>query len=638
MRAAGAAPGFSRRHRALALAFAESFLPAGRFLPAAGAASVERLEGLLAGFGRSALRGYAALLDSLEYSSLPRYHTRFSRLSLEQRRELLQRSLGAGRGTRMRLFALGFPLKNVHFDDPEIFEKLGCVYDRSGGEEEAKWRRNVVAADEVGEEQLECDVVVVGTGAGGAVVAKQLAEAGLAVLMLEEGDYHTRADFTGRAADSMAKLYRDAGTTFSVGNAIIPIPLGRTVGGTTTINSGTCFRTPPSVLARWRDELGLSEFTPEHMQPYFEKVERELGVAEAEAKYLGGVATVIARGCDALGWSHHALARNAPECDGQGVCVFGCPTDAKRSTNVSYVPMALQRAAMLVTGLQVERVLVEGGRAVGVEARCVADGRPLRVRARTVVLACGALLTPALLLRQGLLRGNKALGRNLTIHPAVAASALFDEELRSYEGIPQGYCVDEFADQGMLFEGSTASYEAASMLFSQVGDRLVALVEAYDRVASFGALISERCGGGRVHVLPGGRSLVSYWVSEDVRRRLQQAMVRISEIFLAAGAKEIFPAMKDDSVFRSRSDVAGFAAAKVRAREFMLTASHPLGTCRIGPDVRNSVLDPQHQAHQLPGLFVCDGSAVPTSPSVNPQITIMAMAARVADRLVAAQA
>jgi choline dehydrogenase-like flavoprotein len=170
----------------------------------------------------------------------------------------------------------------------------------------------------------------------GAVVAKELAEAGYAVVMLEEGEYRTRREFTGRPSDSLSALYRRPGESYCIGNAIIPIPLGRSVGGTTTINSGTCLRAPDAVLERWREELGLDEFTPEQMRPYFERVERELQVAEAKAEYLGGVARVVARGCEALGWSHHALRRNAPDCDGQGVCCFGSPTDAKRSTNLSH--------------------------------------------------------------------------------------------------------------------------------------------------------------------------------------------------------------------------------------------------------------------------------------------------------------
>src|SRR5437899_2072643 len=218
------------------------------------------------------------------------------------------------------------------------------------------------------DDTVECDVVVIGTGAGGAVVAKELAEKGHAVVLLEEGDYNTRADFSGHAADMQRKLYRDMGATLSIGNAVIPIPLGRTVGGSTAINSGTCYRTPARVLSHWVDEFGLDDLAPDKMAPLFDRVESVLGVAPAEPKYLGGVARVIARGCDALGYAHSPLRRNAPECDGQGVCCFGCPTDAKRSTNVSYVPMALKAGASLYTGLRAERVLVDRGRAVGVLA------------------------------------------------------------------------------------------------------------------------------------------------------------------------------------------------------------------------------------------------------------------------------
>jgi choline dehydrogenase-like flavoprotein len=211
--------------------------------------------------------------------------------------------------------------------------------------------------------------VVIGTGAGGAVVARELAEAGLAVVMIEEGRYFQRQDFTGRAFAMQQKLYRAGGSTMSIGNVAIPIPIGMTVGGTTTVNSGTCYRVPDHVLTHWRDELGLTEFTPDHLAPFYDRVERVLGVAPTPAPLLGGCARVIARGCDRLGFRHAPLQRNAPGCDGQGVCCFGCPTDAKRSTNVSYVPLALRAGAELFTRARAERIIVEGGRAAGVVAR-----------------------------------------------------------------------------------------------------------------------------------------------------------------------------------------------------------------------------------------------------------------------------
>ena len=165
------------------------------------------------------------------------------------------------------------------------------------------------------DEEVTCDAVVIGTGAGGAVMAKELAERGHAVLMVEEGDYYSRKAFNGRAVENMRRFYRDSGATGSVGNCVIPIPMGRLVGGSTAINTGTCWRTPDWVLQKWSD-AGLTDLAPERMGPYFERVERELQVAPADPKYLGGVADVIARGCDVLGYSHRPLNRNAPGCDG----------------------------------------------------------------------------------------------------------------------------------------------------------------------------------------------------------------------------------------------------------------------------------------------------------------------------------
>jgi choline dehydrogenase-like flavoprotein len=621
------ATGLSPRHRAIALAFAEALLPAGRHFTGAGAASIERLERNLARLGSGALRRYATLLDALEHATLVRHRARFSRLPLGQRGALLESSLEGSFLRRSLVSALALPLQIAHFDAPEFFDQIGCVHRHSAAAEPARWMSRVLRAEQLGEEEILCDVAVVGTGAGGAVVAKELAEAGHAVVMLEEGEYRSRGDFTGRPADALGTLYRPD-PSYCIGNAMIPIPLGRSVGGTTTINSGTCLRTPDSVLKRWRQELGLEEFTPEHMRPYFERVERELRVAEAKAEYLGGVARVVARGCEALGWSHRALPRNAPDCDGQGVCCFGCPTDAKRSTNLSYVPLALEHSALLITGLRAERLLLEGGRAVGVEARAATGGRRLRIRASRVVLACGALLTPVFLQRQGLLRRSKQLGRNLSIHPAAAMAALFDERIRAFQAIPQGYCVDEFQGEGILLEGGSLPLDLGATLFQLVGEELIKVMERYERIASFGVMVSER-----VRCLPGGRVLVLYWLRDEVLAKLQEGISQIGRIFLAAGARRLFPPARGIKELRSPEDLERFEHSKLRARDLVLSAYHPLGTCRIGPDPRSSVLDPEHRAHELPGLYVCDGSAVPSSPMVNPQVTIMAMATRAAERI-----
>jgi len=620
------------REREIAIAVAEALLPPGKLFAGGGPRTIDNLPRVLAMLSPAGARGYRALLRFVEHAPLLTHRRRFTRLSVKQRERLLERWAEGSGLSRARTMMLTIPMKTAHFDDPTVYKRLRCTYGEAPkSSEKPAWSRQVLRGDELPDEEIECDVVVVGTGAGGAVVAKELAQAGHAVVMLEEGGYHTRDAFNGRSVDMVTKLYRNRGATFAVGNTVIPIPLGRSVGGTTTINSGTSLRPPDWVLERWAGELGLPELAKDRMEPYFERVERELQVARATPKTLGGAARVVARGCDVLGWSHHALMRNAPECDGQGICHLGCPTDAKRSTNVSYVPKALQRGAMVATGVEVTRVLIEEGRAVGVEGRVVGSGRKVRVRAEAVVMACGALITPAFLMRQGLLPDNPALGRNLTIHPAIAVNALFDEEIRGWEAIPQGYCVDEFHRDGVLMEGSSLQLDGGATSLHLVGRRLMDVMESYDRLAQFGAMISERTSSGRVFLGPGRRPMTYYWLTRDDLSRLQRAIVQIGRIFFAAGATRVFPTVLGWPELRSPSELEAFGKARIEARDVLITAYHPLGTCRVGHDPSQSVTDLSHQVHGVRGLYIVDGSSLPASPTVNPQVTIMAMATRAAD-------
>ena len=495
------------------------------------------------------------------------------------------------------------------------------------------------AAELDSDDTIECDVVVIGTGAGGAVVAKELAEQGHAVVLLEEGDYNGRADFNGQTADMQRKLYRDMGATLSVGNAVIPIPVGRTVGGTTAINSGTCYRTPDRVLEEWVHD-GLDGLSPAAMAPHFERVEQVLGVAPADGKYLGGVARVIARGCDALGYAHKPLRRNAPECDGQGVCCFGCPTDAKRSTNVSYVPLALKAGATLFTGLRAERVMVDGGRAVGVVATARLPGgdrRTLTIRARATVVSCGSLLTPLLLEASGIGTSSGQLGRNLSIHPALGVMALFDEKIDGGNSIPQGYAIEQFHDEGILFEGAFAPLDLAAASFTMIGPRFVELLESYDRLACFGVMI-EDTSRGRVRRGPGGRPFITYSLNDHDVARLKRAVEILGRVYFAAGAKRVIPLVHGFDELTSPADLERLRRAKLHARDFEISAYHPLGTARMGRDPARSVVAPDHQVHDTPGCYVVDGSVVPSSPAVNPQITIMALATRAASEIARALA
>lgn len=628
----------SERERGTLLAIAEAALPAGRILPAAGPDCVAKVEDFLAIAGGPVAAAYRALLHAIDASALARRLRPLSRLSPAARLEVLEAWRRGDYLRRTSLRAVLTPLKIAHYHDPAFYRQLGCVFGVTtpARDETPRWmaERVVAAADLPGDEELECDVVVVGTGAGGAVVARELAERGHAVVLLEEGDYVRRSELTGHSVEMQRKLYRDMGATIAVGNVGIPIPIGKSVGGTTTINSGTCYRVPDRVLAKWRRELGLSEFTPDHLAPYYERVEAVLGVAPADPRYLGGAARAVARGCEALGYRHGPLRRNAPDCDGQGLCCLGCPTDAKRSTNVSYVPLALRAGARLFTGARVTRILVEGGRAAGVEAEARRGPRTirLRVRARVTVLACGALLTPVLLEQNGLANSSGQLGRNLSIHPAVGLYAWFDEKIEGYKGIPQGYAIEEFHDEGILFEGATAPLDTGAALMPLIGPRFVELVEAFDHAAMFGFMI-EDTSRGRVRATRSGRPFMTYVLCDHDVAKLKRGTEILARVFFAAGARVVFPLVHGFDELRGEADLARFRRARLRARDFDITAYHPLGTARMGLDRRSSVVGPDHETHDVRDLYITDGSAVPSSLAVNPQLTIMALATRAADRI-----
>ncbi|MEB2284699.1 MAG: hypothetical protein B6D46_13650 [Polyangiaceae bacterium UTPRO1] len=612
---------------------AATALPPGRVLPGAAAHTVTRARALLGEVMPAVAAGYDRLLLALDACSLIAHRARFGHLPAAKRLDVLAR-LARGEVTRLVLRGLLTPLKLAYFDDPSVHAALGCRYAVAppAPPERRRWHERICDASTLADaEILECDAVVVGTGAGGAPVAKALAERGQAVLLVEEGPLFTRQDFTGRALPALQAMYRHGGTTAAFGNTIIPIPLGRGVGGTTLVNSGTCFRAPPPVLAAWAD-AGLAPLGGDGLSPFYEQVEAVLGVAPSTTAALGAPARLVAKGCDALGWSHHALARNAPGCDGQGLCCFGCPTDAKRSTNVSWVPLALERGAQLMTGFEVRRILRDSDRVVGVAGVTTGAGAPkcLTVRARVVVLACGSLLTPGLLERNGLGRTSRQLGRNLSIHPASAALGVFAEEVNAWRTVPQGYAIDEFASEGLYFEGAQMPLDITAVSLTGFGPAYVSLMERFSRTFSFGFMVKDSSRG-RVRGRRQGGPFITYFVNEADRARLQRGFALLARVYFAAGAEAVHLPVLGFERLESLADVERFERATVPVRHMDLTAYHPLGTARMGVEPLRSVVNVEHEVHDVNNLFVCDGSVVPSSLGVNPQVTIMAMSLRAAE-------
>jgi len=477
------------------------------------------------------------------------------------------------------------------------------------------------------------EVAVIGTGAGGAVVAAELAEAGVQVTVLEEGDYYKGLDFTARPLDMVRLLYRDRGLTGSIGNTFISIPLGRAVGGTTTINSGTCWRAPETVLQRWETEFGIPHLTRGGLDAEFARVEEALHVTPVPEALLGPNAEIFRRGTEALGFRGEAIPRNAAGCRGTGACVFGCPRDAKQATHVSYVPRALRAGARLHVRARVERILMAHGRAVGVVAqRSGGHGQShagrLWVLADRVVVAAGALLTPVLLKRSGAATWRGPVGRHLRIHPASRVLALFDEPVRAWEGVPQSYHVHQFESEGIVLQGMVVPPGLQAVTLPGFGLAHKQRAAAYERLASFGTLISDTSEG-RV-LAPGGRALVWYWMNRPDVQRLLRGIALAARIFFAAGAREVYPGVRQCPVLRSMQDAEDLERLRVRPGDLEMMAFHPMGTTRMGSDPAHCAVAPSGELYGVEGLYVADASLFPTSTLVNPQITIMAFATRIA--------
>ena len=476
---------------------------------------------------------------------------------------------------------------------------------------------------------VRCDVCVIGTGAGGAPVAKELAEGGMSVVMLEEGKRFTTDDFTARPREMSTILYRDAGQTVTVGNTPIVLPLGRGVGGTTMINSGTCFRTPESVLAMWGERFGLDGLGPEELDPYFRRVERELNVAQVPEDLAGRNALVVKRGADALGWSGDFIWRNAKGCVGSGVCAFGCPASAKQHVGLSYVPRAWAAGAVTYDECRAERIERDGRRAHAVVARAVGGGE-VRVECSHVVVACGAIHTPLFLAEQGLGGGSGELGQNLAIHPATGVRALFDEQIDMAEGVPQSFFIDEFADEGIMFEGAAGPPDYAAMSFPFSGEKHRELMLRFPNISQFGLMVSDLSRG--FVRKRAGRVEIRYDLNREDTATFKRGIELLCELYVAAGARVIYPPVTGVAELTA-GDLSPLRNSELRASDLVLMAFHPLGTARADARADHGVVDGDLRLHEMDNVWVSDASAVPSSLGVNPQITIMALATRLAYHL-----
>jgi choline dehydrogenase-like flavoprotein len=494
------------------------------------------------------------------------------------------------------------------------------------------------AAELTSDRVVKADVCIVGSGAGGAVLAAGLAERGLYVVMIEEGSAYTARDF--RRLDeawSLPHLYQERGTRATADLAITVLQ-GRSVGGGTTVNWTTCFRTPARILEHWQKVHGL-DLSAQELAPHFEAIEQRLGIERWDTAPPNPNNDTLMRGATALGWQVDRTSRNVRGCANSGYCGFGCPFDAKQAMHLTFIPDALSRGATVLSDTRAMSLEVQGDRVVAVHAQRMDPERDrelpihVRVEADRVVLSAGALGSPALLMRSGL--GGPAVGRRTFLHPVVGVVGRYEQRVDGWYGAPQSVASHEHVDRGpdevgffleaapvhpMLSGASLPGFGAGKQeLMGELSHKSSLIAICVD-----GLLPGDE--GGTVTLRDDGRIRLDYPISETLARAFREAHELLGKVHFAAGAVGVATLHSEPVLLGGASELPRLRELRYGAHEHAIFSAHQMGGCAMGPDPATSVVDTRLRHHGMGNLWVVDGSVLPTALGVNPSETIYGIA------------
>jgi choline dehydrogenase-like flavoprotein len=500
---------------------------------------------------------------------------------------------------------------------------------------------------------IVCDVAIVGSGAGAGITAEMLAKAGLRVVIVEEGPLKSSKDFNQKESEAYPQLYQESAARKTEDKGV-NILQGRCVGGSTTVNWTSSFRTPEATLSFWQDKFGLDDYTSEQLAPYFVQAEQRLNmlpwlVPPNENNSL------LSRGAGRLGIQAAVISRNVKGCWNLGSCGLGCPTNAKQSMLVTTIPAALDHGAMLLTEMRANRFELTKGKVTalhcspiepnGATVKTPAGGQSCKIIARHYVLAGGAINSPAVLLRSDAPDPHGLLGTRTFLHPVVLSSGIFQQPVEAWRGAPQSIYTDHFLNTqpidgpiGYMLETPPLHPVIFASMVPGIGERQRNLLQAFPHSHVLLALLRDgfhdSSSGGRVKLRGDGSPVLDYPLNNYLMDGARRALLSMMEIQFAAGARQVLPLHEMATPYTSWAQAR--EAVKALPMKPLLTkvvSAHVMGGCAMAADEKQGVTRPDGVHWQIENLSIHDGSIFPTSIGANPQLSIYGIVNRLTQTL-----
>ncbi len=496
---------------------------------------------------------------------------------------------------------------------------------------------------------LEFDVVVIGSGSGGAMAAKVLSDRGYKVFIAEEGPLKLTSEFKMRESKAYPELYQESAGRLTKDKGI-KILQGRNVGGGTTINWTTSFKTPKRSLDWWIDRWKVSGCTTEEMLPHFAEVEKQMGISPWELP-ANENNEVLGRGLSKLGLSQGSISRNVVDCQNLGYCGMGCPVGAKQSTLVSLIPDAINNGATLGHHLRCEKIITKKGIAEAVVLRSMDKTclRPssvsIKIKAKKIILAAGAIGSPAILLRSKIDDPHKLVGKRTFVHPVCLSGAMMSEEVGAWQGAPQVIYSDHFLETrphsgkiGFKLEAAPIHPVILASVIEMHGEKHRYVMENYPYFQVVIALLRDgfhpESIGGEVYLKDDGTPGLDYKITPYVWKGIRDAWLASAEIQFAAGAKKVWPIHREADFYNTWSEAkASINRLPLEILKAKIVSAHVMGGCAMSEDEKLGVVDSLGKHHHTDNLYVMDGSIFPTSVATNPMESILSFALKNAQAL-----